>query len=127
MSNRNFILLGALAGLLLLARLFGIVGPSFVPDRTFKGSSLAGWHTLGQADWRAQDGVLIGTPKQAGGGWLVLDQPFQDTGFYASFKCFGGCKTGVLLRAEKTVDGMKGVYVSLNDGDVNSYALTLDS
>jgi hypothetical protein len=34
--------------------------PSFTPDGSFQGSSLAGWHTLGQAAWRASDGVVTG-------------------------------------------------------------------
>src|SRR5215218_121046 len=100
---------------------------TFVPDWTFKGSTLAGWQVLGQATWRAADGELIGTPKAAEGGWLVLDKSFQDIEFGADFWCTGGCKTGVLLRAEKTPTGMKGVYVSLVEGDVRSYAVTLDA
>jgi hypothetical protein len=111
---------------LLLAPAFG-VGPTFKPDGTFKGSALTGWASLGQADWRAENGELIGIPKQPGGGWLLLDKSFQDTGFFADFRCTGGCKTGLLLRAEKTPEGMKGIFVSLNDGDVASYALKLDS
>jgi len=101
--------------------------PGFTPDWTFKGSALSGWHVLGEASWRAVDGELIGTPKTPSGGWLVLDKSLQDVEFGASFKCTGGCKTGVLLRAEKTPAGMKGVYVSLNDGDVAGYAVTLDA
>src|ERR1700682_4313978 len=77
---------------------------NFLPDVAFKGSSLTGWHKLGQADWRAENGEIIGTPKE-NGGWLVLDKGYQDIAFYASFRCAGGCKTGVLLRAEKTADG----------------------
>ena len=39
------------------------VGPSFTPDTTMKGSSLAGWYVLGQADWKAQNGKRdSGTP-----------------------------------------------------------------
>ena len=94
----------------LQAPVFGS-GPTFTPDATFKGSSLAGWHVLGSADWRAQNGEITGAAKQGGdGGWLVLDRSYQDVGFYASFRCAGGCKTGVLFRAEKTPEGMKGVY-----------------
>ncbi len=100
---------------------------TFVPDWTFKGSTLAGWHALGPADWKAIDGELVGTPKSPDGGWLVLDKSFQDVQFGADFKCVGGCKTGVLLRAEKTPSGMKGVYLSLNDGEVGGYAVTLDA
>jgi hypothetical protein len=48
-------------------------GPSFIPDGSFRGSTLAGWHTLGQADWRADQGEI--TRKGTGGsGWLVLDR-----------------------------------------------------
>ena len=39
----------------------------------------------------------------------------------------GACKTGVLLRAEKTPTGMKGVFLSLDEGDVGGYAVTLDA
>ena len=85
---------------------------TFIPDSTFKGSTLAGWHVLGQADWKAENGELIGTPKQ-GGGWLVMDHSYQDVALYSVFKCTGGCKTGVLLRAEKTAEGMKGVLVEI--------------
>jgi hypothetical protein len=103
-------------------------GPNFKPDSTFKGSSLSGWHVIGQADWSAQNGELVGKAKPGGkGGWLMLDQSYQDVGFYAGFRCSGGCKTGVLLRAEKTPEGMKGFYVSLTDGDPAIYKVTLDA
>ena len=100
---------------------------TFVPDWTFKGSTLTGWHVLGAAEWKAVDGELVGTPKSADGGWLVLDKSFQDVEFGADFKCVGACRTGVLLRAEKTPTGMKGVFVSLDEGDVAGYAVTLDA
>jgi len=57
----------------------------------------------------------------------VLDKGYQDIAFYAGFRCEGACKTGVLLRAEKTADGMKGVYVSLAEGDVAAYDVVLDA
>jgi Domain of Unknown Function (DUF1080)/FG-GAP-like repeat len=99
---------------------------NFVPDATFKGSTLTGWHPLGQADWRAENGEIIGTPKP--GGWLLLDRSYQDVGFFLSFRCPPGCKAGVLLRAEKSADGgMKGIFVSLTEGDLASYRVTLDA
>ena len=100
---------------------------NFAPDVIFKGSSLNGWHKLGDADWRAENGEIIATPKQERGGWLVLDKGYQDIAFYSSFQCAGPCKAGVLLRAEKTADGMKGIFVSLADGDVAPYEITLDA
>jgi hypothetical protein len=107
----------------------GSSGPrNFAPDFVFKGSSLTGWRPLGQADWRAQDGEIVGTPKGAGGGWLILDRAFQDIGVVASFRCAPGCKPGVLLRAEKSADGgMKGIFVSLAAADLVSYRISLDA
>ncbi len=82
---------------------------------------------LGDADWRAQNGEIIGTPEIAADGWS-LERSYQDVAFYASFRCAAGCKPGVLLRAEKTADGgLKGVFVSLVEGDLASYRVTLDA
>ncbi|MEO8735270.1 MAG: FG-GAP-like repeat-containing protein [Edaphobacter sp.] len=99
--------------------------PTFHPDVVFKGSSLGGWHTLGQATWKASDGEITGSAKD-GGGWLVLDHSFQDAAFYTSLRCPSGCKAGLLLRAEKTSGGMKGIFVSLAEGEIASYQVTLD-
>jgi Domain of Unknown Function (DUF1080)/FG-GAP-like repeat len=108
--------------------LYPDAGPSFHPDATFTGSTLKGWHPWGQTTWQAQNSELIGKPQQPGGGWLVLDRSYQDVGLYTEFRCTGGCKTGVLFHAEKTPDGgMKGIYFSLTDPDVNPYAVTIDA
>lgn len=99
---------------------------NFVPDFTFQGSSVSGLRTLGQADWRATQGEISGTVRGDGGAWLVLDKSYQDVEFSTDFHCSARCDAGVLLRAEKTSDGgLKGVYVSLSDGDVNTYDLTV--
>jgi hypothetical protein len=103
-----------------------VAGRTFIPDAAFKGSTLKGWHVLGQADWHATNGEIVGTAKAGGGGWLVLDHSYQDVGLFANFRCTGGCRTGVLLRAEKTADGgMRGIFVSLDQGEVASYRVTL--
>ena len=100
---------------------------NFAPDEVFKGSSLTGWQTIGQSTWRAENGEIIGTPTSAAGGWLLADKPLQDVAVFASFRCAAGCQTGVMLRAEKAADGgLKGVFVSLNQGDLNAYRVTLD-
>ena len=103
--------------------------PEFKADTVFKGSALTGWRTVGAAQWRAENGEIIGKATPGGaGGWLVLDKGLQDLMFYANVKCDGACKTGVLVRAEKTADGgMRGAYVSLTDGDFASYIVTLDA
>ena len=102
-------------------------GPSFHPDITFSGSSLSGWHPLGQASWHADNGVLTGKPESPGGGWLMLDHSYQDVGLFATFKCSSGCEAGALFRAEKTADGWKGVFVSLTEPGTPSYSVTLDA
>src|SRR6188768_633297 len=101
-------------------------GPSFIPDTASNTSTLTGWHVLGPAAWRVDNRELVGTPKESAGGWLVLDRSLQDVALFASFKCSQGCETGVLLRAEKTSSGMKGIYVSLTGGEAASYRVTLD-
>ncbi len=101
---------------------------NFAPDVVFTGSRLTGWHPLGQAEWRAENGEIIGTPKADGGGWLMLDRSLQDVALASDFRCAAGCKPGILLRAEKTPDGgLKGIFVSLAEGDLGSFRVTLDA
>src|SRR5260370_39572989 len=57
----------------------------------------------------------------------MLDKGYQDIAFDASFLCAGACQTGVLLRAEKTAGGMKGIYVSLAGGEIAGYDVLLDA
>jgi hypothetical protein len=100
---------------------------NFAPDAVFTGSSLTGWQPIGQGNWRAENGEIIGTPTAAGGGWLLANKSYQDVAVFASFRCAAGCQTGVMLRAERTADGgLKGVFVSLNEGDLAAYRVTLD-
>lgn len=123
MFDRRIWFVAGMAGLL-LAPGFG-ANSSFVPDRTFTGSALREWRPLGAAEWSAKDGEITGVAK-SGAGWLLLDRSLQDVAVYASFRCVGPCKPGVLLRAEKTAGGMKGILVSLAPDDVASYRVTID-
>lgn len=101
---------------------------NFIPDWTFKGSLPGTWRVLGDADWRAENGEIVGSPRTAAGGWLILDKPLQDTQFAATFRCTGGCRTGVMVRAQSTQDGIQGVYTALPDGQnpAETFALKLD-
>lgn len=103
--------------------------PDFIPDYTFDGSQLTGWRPLGQADWRAQNGVITGTARPGGGGgWLVFDRSYQDVALFSRFRCTGSCDAGVLLRAERTPEGgMKGILVALRNDTVAPYRVTLDA
>src|SRR5262245_50133631 len=105
-------------GLLAAASAVTAAGPTFRADYRFTGTSLSGFTPLGQADWKVQNGEIVGTPKDASGGWLfVTGKSFQDLQMYANLKCVTGCKAGFLVRAEKLPDGsMKGILMSLTDG-----------
>ena len=103
-------------------------GLSFKPDHTFKGSSLKGWHVLGDAEWQAIDGEMIGKAKQnSNGGWLVMDNGYQDIGFHALFKSTGNSETALLLRTEKVNEGYRGVLLSLKKEDITPYSVLLDA
>src|SRR6188472_422144 len=87
-----------------IAALLSAQGPAseFTPDTTFSGSSLNGWTTLGAVDWQAQSGEIVGRPRSAEGGWLVLGKSYQDVNFYTRFRCSRPCQAGVLFRLRKT-------------------------
>jgi Domain of Unknown Function (DUF1080)/FG-GAP-like repeat len=101
---------------------------NFLPDWSFQGSSLRAFRTLGDVDWRAENGEIVGVPRNPAGGWLILDRPLQDTQFAATFRCTGACKAGVLLRAQTTAEGMQGAYVAFPEGQnpAGAFALKLD-
>jgi hypothetical protein len=121
----------ALIGLLIVSALaaLGAQGPAsdFQLDTVFRGSQLTGWRTIGAAKWSAENGEIVGAPAVGAGGWLVLEQPFQDVDFFARFRCDAGCVIGMVFRLEKTADGFKGVYVSLNTDDLATYRVTLNA
>ncbi|MGC2403091.1 MAG: FG-GAP-like repeat-containing protein [Acidobacteriaceae bacterium] len=98
-------------------------GPSFIPDGG--GSTLAGWHTLGQASWQVENGDIVAKGTN-GAGWLVLDRSFQDAALYTAFQCSGSCDTGVLFRLRSTPEGMKGSFLRIEGSDLKAFNLTLD-
>jgi len=61
MPDRRVYFAAGIAGLLLSA-VYG-AHPSFLPDTIFKGSALTGWHSLGPAEWLAQNGEITGVAK----------------------------------------------------------------
>lgn len=126
MCSRHLWVAAACLALPLLAQV-RFVGPSFIPDTTVKATNLNGWHTVGAANWKAENGEIIGKAAEAGAGWLTLDESYEDVAFYGQFRCTDPCDTGVLLRAEKTADGSKGVYLSLKGDAPVAYNVTLDS
>lgn len=114
------------SSLLLFSSAALAAGPTFIPDASFKGSSLSGWRTAGAAEWKASNGEITGRPTSPAGGWLFLERGLQDAGVYASFRCTGACKAGIVLRAQKTADGMKAQFVSLTENDFGLFRIALD-
>jgi hypothetical protein len=71
-------------------------GPHSDTTKSFNGTSLAGWHPQGAAQWRVASGEIVGSAS-SGPGWLVLDKSYQDIIVKFAFQC-GTCDAGVVLR-----------------------------
>jgi hypothetical protein len=98
---------------------------TFIPDWTFKGSALKGMQQVGQATWRVENGEIIGTPTGADGGWLLLENGYQDVQVAASYRCGGQCTAGIMVRSEKGTDGTKGVYTVISGAERSTAAVTV--
>ncbi|MEO8886047.1 MAG: FG-GAP-like repeat-containing protein [Mucilaginibacter sp.] len=99
---------------------------ALIPDYTFKGSSLSGWHTLGNADWKANNGII--TVKANGSAsYLIADKSFQDIHLRDLFKTDANTEVGFLFRLEKTNEGMKAIMVSIKGTEMGSYKVSLDA
>lgn len=102
-------------------------GPSFHPDTNIETTHGPAWSQEGKASWD------IGTEGISGkgngtGGWLVLNQAFQDVDFYTEFRCEQQCETGVLFRAKKQSDGsLTGDYVSFHDANPTLFRIATDT
>jgi hypothetical protein len=99
---------------------------NFAPDWTFTGSSMGELEPIGSATWAAQNGEIVGRPTTSDGGWLLLKPALQDVQIATVFQCAAGCQAGFLLRAEKTAEGYRGVFVSISDSP-GAFAVTLDA
>src|SRR5262245_52894853 len=107
----------------------GLVGQigTFAPDWKFSGSALNGTQQIGQASWKAENGVIIGMPASPDGGWLLLPTGYQDVQVGGDFRCAGACKVGLMLRSEKTADGTRGLYGVLAGADRGVQAVLVDA
>ncbi len=104
-------------------------GPTFKADYRFTGTALGGFKAIGDADWKVENGEIVGRPKNMTGGWLLLEsKELQNLQVYASMKCVEGCSAGFLMRAEKTPDGgMKGMLMSVTENDLVPYTVKIDA
>jgi len=103
-------------------------GLTFMPDEVFKGSEITSFQIIGQADWQADNGEIsakIGLGS--GGSWLVFDKPYQDIGLHVLFKTSSTAETGILLRVQKTDQGMKGIFLALNKNEIAPYSVSINA
>lgn len=129
MRYRQLLLATSLVTAALATAFLRAQGPAsdFVPDTTFRGSTLGDWKVVGDGKWSAASGEVTGTASAAGGSWLVLGQSYQDVNFFSRFRCVSPCNAGVLFRVQDTPEGRTGVFLSLKDGDLATYRITLDA
>jgi len=100
-------------------------GSSSVPLLT--GNGLAEWHPEGAAAWQAENGQLEGTTNSDTGGWLFLNEGYQDFVLHALFQCTT-CDAGVLLRAEGSGTKLYGIYIPLGSSKMGKmYRVALAS
>ena len=57
---------------------------------------------------------------------MIFNRSYQDAALFTRFRCQGQCDAGVLLRAEDTADGRKGILLSLEKDTVAPYRVTFD-
>lgn len=92
----------------------------------FNGTSLTGWHVLGGAEWRVDNGDIVGTVRNGAGGWLVLDTVYGEAQTNLSFEC-KNCEPSVMIRSGKDGDTTSGVDIALAGKDVGSmFRVTID-
>ncbi|MEO8482936.1 MAG: VCBS repeat-containing protein [Acidobacteriota bacterium] len=116
-------------GLAVTAGLVAVVaqGPAsdFVPDTTFRGSTLAGTRTVGVARWTAENGEVRGLAA-GGPGWLIFEHGYQDVSVFSRFRCAGDCDAGLLVRLQTAAGGTSGIFVSLKSGELATYRVAID-
>ncbi len=94
---------------------------NFVPEYQFAGASLANFEESGSATWRAERAEIVGRAANASGGWLRLNQKYQDVAVAVSVQASADARGGLLLRSEATKEGSRGVLVSLAPDDLRVY------
>jgi hypothetical protein len=77
------------------------------PIPLFNGTNLKGWHTLGENQWKAEDGLLR-SPHS--GSNLITDDVFNDFKLHVEFRYPKGSNSGVYLRGryEVQIEDSKG-------------------
>jgi hypothetical protein len=100
---------------------------TFLPAKRLDARGLEGWQMVGPGQWRVQNGEYVGQATGGRTSWLMLGESHQNFELSTSFQCPAGCKTGVLVRAEKKGDTVEGILLSIADGEFGAFRVTLDA
>ena len=91
----------------------------------FNGKDLEGWTPLGSAQWKVEDGVIVGgqfgDPTKA--GLLTTNESFTDFELSLEFMIdeHGKYNSGVYLRNDKGTGGRTGYQVNIGRGAAEEY------
>ena len=91
----------------------------------FNGKDLEGWRTLGTAEWRVEDGVIVGgqdgDPSRH--GLLLTKEQFKDFELELEFMIdeHGKYNSGVCLRNDPETEGRSGYQVNIGRGAAGEY------
>jgi hypothetical protein len=95
----------------------------------FNGRDLAGWNQIGSAQWRVEDGVIVGgqdgDPSRS--GLLVTQDQFQDFELELEFMLdeHGKYNSGVYLRNDPAEKGRTGYQVNIGRGAAEEFCAGL--
>jgi hypothetical protein len=91
----------------------------------FNGKDLDGWHTVGSAIWKVEEGVIVGgqegDPKRS--GLLMTKDQFQDFELVLDFMIHehGKYNSGVYLRQQSGKGGRTGYQINIGRGQAQEY------
>ena len=76
----------------------------------FNGKDFTGWNKVGQEDWQAVDGVIVGKAASKAYGYLETAKDYKDFELHLRFKCVGTGNSGVpalLRRVDQTLASLQ--------------------
>ena len=81
----------------------------------FDGKSLAGWHPIGDGEWKVQDGAIVGRNTKANDyGHLVSDKSYADFTIRMKYKSVAG-NSGLYFRiAPEGASGVSGFQAEID-------------
>jgi len=88
--------LAGFAGVQLASQATGQTGPGWT--QLFDGKSLDGWDQIGEANWRVEDGAIVGDKGK--GGHLVSKNSYKNFQIYSEFWSDEKANSGIFIRCK---------------------------